>query len=221
LPNRRSPQGVPARRRAQRAAHALGLGLGVPAQRDVAQDHGVQAPAALESLRDRGLDRELLAVGAQRPQRRDIAHPAAGDPGAAEMLDVGAVRGAEALRDEALERAADRLVARAAQQLLGRAVEEHDVLPLVHRDDGVHGRVDDRAEARLRRLGALVGDQHLARGDQDAHADHQHVGDDHGAEQPRRLRSPEERDDVGAEQRDERRHARAEDGGVAEEALFD
>ena len=47
-------------------------------------------------------------------------------PVRAEVLDMAAVRGAEALRDEALERAAERLVARAAEQLLRGAVEQHD-----------------------------------------------------------------------------------------------
>ena len=165
-------------RRIEGGAHALRLGLGPLAQRDVAQDHGEQPPPSVGRLRDRRLDRELGPVAAQRPQRGHVAHAAAGDAGASEVLDMAAVGGAEALRDEAFQPAADRLVARAAEELLRGAVEQHDPLRFVDRDDRVHRRVDDGRQPRLARLGALLGDQHLARRHDDADADHHHVGDD-------------------------------------------
>src|SRR5262249_4212282 len=101
-------------------------------------------------LRDRRLDGELAAVGAQRPERGDVPHAAARDAGRAEAPDVVAVRAAEALRDEAIERPADRLFAAHAEYLFRGAIEKHDVLLLVDRDHGVHRRIDDRREARLR-----------------------------------------------------------------------
>ena len=47
--------------------HAITLPTfgGPDALRDVAKDHGIEVPAALGDLRDRGIDRELTAVPAQ------------------------------------------------------------------------------------------------------------------------------------------------------------
>src|SRR5690606_13046848 len=170
---------------------------------------------------DRGLDGELLAVGAQGPERRRVAHAAAGDAGTPEAIDLDAVRGAEALRQEPVEGAAERFLARAAEDLLGGAVEEDDVLARIHRDDGVHRRVDDGGELRLRRLGAMLGHEHLARGHQDAHADHDHVGDEHAAEEPGRVEPAHERGHVQGDDRRERRAAQGERNGVPDEAAFD
>ena len=77
--------------------------LDLLAPRDVAQDHGDRSLPRLAALRDRRVDRELGAVGTQRPTWC-VAHAPAGDAGAAELLAVRVVRGAEALRDEALQR---------------------------------------------------------------------------------------------------------------------
>src|SRR4030095_7846525 len=79
---------------------------------DVAQDDCEVAPAALEHLRDGSLDRELLlAPRTQRPQRGHVAHAPAGDPGAAELADVAAVRAAEARRDQPVEARTEHRVA--------------------------------------------------------------------------------------------------------------
>jgi len=121
------------------------------------------------------------------------------------------VRAAEALGQEALERAAERLLPRQAEQLLGGSVEEHDLLLSVDGDHRVHRRVDDRREPGL----ALFQRDADARGEQDAGANHQHVGDDHPAEEPRRFQPAQEGDRVQPEQRDQRGRACADHRRVA------
>src|SRR5712692_2990597 len=88
-------------RLAESTTHPLGLELGLPAQRDVAQDDGVVAPSALGCQRYRGLERELIAVGAQAPQHGGVAHAPARDSRAPELLDVAPVRGPVALGNKA------------------------------------------------------------------------------------------------------------------------
>nr|WP_308419599.1 hypothetical protein [Chitinimonas koreensis] len=152
-----------------RRRHRLHLLLGV-AQRllgadplgDVAQDHGVEACAVLLDLGDRGVDREFLAVAAQPGDDAGRAHPARADAGGAELADVLPVNGAIAVGQEPVERRADRAVARAAEHRFGGGVEQHHALRLVDGDDGIHGRFDDAADARLDiaqgRVGRAVGD---------------------------------------------------------------
>ncbi len=191
------------------------------AQRDVAQDHRVEVLPGLAGLRDRGLDGELGAVGAHRPQRGRVAHAPAGDAGAAELLDVGVVRGAVALRQEAVQRCADRLLAPHAEDLLGGAIEQHHVLRCVHGDDGVHRRVHDGVQARLALAGAPLGEHHLARRDGDAEADGQHVGDQHRADHPHGLAAAGEGEHVGEQQGAQRGGDRGERRRAVERAAFD
>ena len=121
---------------------------------DVAQDHRVEAVAAFARLRDRGLDREFLAVGAQRPQRGGVAHAPVGDAGVAEVLDVAVVRGAEARRQEA-RRASSRAPRARLQRKIGSAAWLNSTMRcvLVDGDDGVHRRVHRprRAAPAIRR----------------------------------------------------------------------
>ena len=153
--------------------------LALQAPRDVAQDYRVEPLAVLADLRDRGLDRKLLAVGAQAPQHARVAHAPVGDAGAAEPLHVRAVRRAEARGDELFQSGAERVVLRAAEQLLRRAVELHDALRFVDRDDGVHRRVHDGGEPRLgmveRRL-RFLGAAHLPHRDEDERAQDEQPG---------------------------------------------
>ncbi|MDW8469776.1 MAG: hypothetical protein RML56_13230 [Burkholderiales bacterium] len=94
-------------------------------------------------------DGKFGPVGAQRREVRPRAHHAARAPGAAEFIDVRAVRGAKACRDEAVERGAERLLAPPAEHRFRGAVEEHDALLVVHREDRVHRRIDHAFELRL------------------------------------------------------------------------
>jgi hypothetical protein len=135
-----APQPRLAPRDHRRVAHA---------PRDVAQDHRVELVALLDVLRDRGLDRELGAVGAQRVEHRLPAHGARGHAGLPELAHVPRVGGAEALRDQHLDRLSDHRRARPAEGAFGGGVELHHALRLVHGDDRVHGRLDDAADPRL------------------------------------------------------------------------
>ena len=94
-------------------------------------------------LRDRRLDGELLAVGPQAADRPEVAHARAVWPVWPKWRMCCGVGSAEALGDEAVDRAAHSLGRRAAEHLLGRRVEQHDALLLIDGDDGIHRRVDD------------------------------------------------------------------------------
>jgi hypothetical protein len=137
----------------------------------VAQDHREEALAVLAHLGDRGLDGELLAVAAQPLHHARGPHAARGFAGLAETAHQIVMRRAVALRDEPRQRRADGLLARADEDVLGRLVEEHDVLALVHGDDGVHGGIEDAAQARLAARQHLRGAHPLG-----------HVAQDHGEE---------------------------------------
>jgi hypothetical protein len=100
-------------------------------------------PAALGDLRDRGIDGKFLAVGAQPRDDALVAHAPGRGAGLAELLHVPVVRGAETLRDEALQGRTQRLGLRDAEHLLGCRVEEDDLVRLVDGDDRVHGRLED------------------------------------------------------------------------------
>src|SRR6266545_1235077 len=71
------------------------------------------------------------------------------------------VRGAEPFGDEDRNRAPPHLRRRIAEYLLGRRIEENDALLAIHRDDGLHRRIDDPGQAgfvlaqRLLALSAL------------------------------------------------------------------
>jgi hypothetical protein len=125
------------------------LGLGAHARADVAQDHGEELLVVDRCLRDRSFDRELGAVRAQGRQRDSRTHAARGVVGAAELLDVPAMDGAEPLGEEAVERPAERIRGGAAEHLLGRGVEQDDALARVDGDDRVHRGPDDRVEPLL------------------------------------------------------------------------
>src|SRR5262249_24619792 len=87
-------------------------------------------------------------------------------------------------------------------------------------DDRVHRRIHDADEARLADLGAVLGDQDFAGGDEDAGADHQHVREERDAEQPRRLHAADEGHQVGHEQRADRRRARGDHRRVPDQPSF-
>ena len=74
-------------------------------------------------------------------------------PGAAETLHVVGMGVPETLRNQLVQRLAQDLVARPAEDLLGGAVVQDDFLPLVHGDDGVHGRVEQPGQERRRVVG--------------------------------------------------------------------
>ena len=139
---------------------ALQRVLGLLAQRDVAQDHGVVARArpapACEIEASIGNSSPLSARSAQSvvtsPMRR-LVTPVRPKPS---MWPRCAPRKrAGRKRSSGVPSTSSRAH---AEHLLGGAVEQHDVLRLVDRDDRVHRRVDDRVELRLARLGALLGD---------------------------------------------------------------
>ena len=102
----------PQPRPASSPCDALRFLLRLQAPRDVAQDDGVEAPPPSAACE---IEASKSFVGAQRPERGDVAHAPAGDAGAPEVLDVSAVRSAEALRQEAVERRAERLFATHAE----------------------------------------------------------------------------------------------------------
>ncbi len=79
-------------------------------------------------LRDRCVDRELLAVAAQPGDDAQRAHAPRRRAGLAEAADVIAVSGPEALGYEPGQRRADGLVPGAAEHRLRRRIEQHDVL---------------------------------------------------------------------------------------------
>ena len=86
----------------------------------------------LAVLRDRGFDREFLAVGAQAGQHGRAAHPPRGRARLPKLLDMLAVLVAKAFREELVDGLPDDRVARPAEHLLGRGVEQDD--PLVRVD---------------------------------------------------------------------------------------
>src|SRR5690349_12634089 len=85
------------------------------------------------------------------------------------MLDVPMVRGPVTLGDEPVDRRADSLRARASEDLLRRLVEYHHLLVFVYRDDRVHRRMDDPAEARFAGTQRCDGTSRLAAAFADAH----------------------------------------------------
>jgi hypothetical protein len=151
-------------------AHAGGFGgeggelaFGLQALGDVAQDHGVDLAGRRRELRDRGLDRELLAVRAQAVHHRAArAHAARGHAGLAEAAHVARVLGAVALRHQFLEGFAEHLGGRPAEDLLGGAVVQHDALLFVHGQDPVHGRVEQARQAGFGGVGRGGFGRHVA-----------------------------------------------------------
>src|SRR5215510_1135623 len=105
--------------------------------------------SAVVNLRDRSLDRELLAVGPQAEKRMRLAHRPLRHVSFAEDADVLAMRRAEALRDEAVQTLSQSLGGRAAEHLLGSRVEKHDALTLIDGDDRVHRRGQNAGELCL------------------------------------------------------------------------
>jgi hypothetical protein len=115
---------------------------------DVAQDDREQRAALLAVLRDRGFDREFLAVGAQAGQHGSAARPLRGRARATEALDMLAVLIAEPFREELVDGLPDDRVARPAEDLLGRGIEQDDPLGRVDRDDRIHRGFYDVGDAR-------------------------------------------------------------------------
>ena len=120
------------------------------------------APSPVRICEIDGLDRELLAVRAQPPDVPELPHAPARLSGAREAVHVLPMRGAEALRDQDVERAADHLGALAPEHPLGGRIEQHDPLRLVDRHDRVHRRVDDARKARLALAALALGGAQLA-----------------------------------------------------------
>ena len=101
-------------------------------------------------LRDRGIDRELLAVCCASPWiTRVVAHAARGDARGAEAPDMLAMRRPRKRSGISMSSGrAHHLLARPAEHLLGGLVEQHDVLLLVHGDDAVHRRIEHARQPR-------------------------------------------------------------------------
>ena len=122
---------------------------------DVADVAGEQRRTGDVRAGDDQLDREDAAVLAHAlalervPLDRRV-------PGAHDPLDPATVAGAPARRDDQRgQLAADHLLGRVAERLLGGAVDLDHLALVVHRDDAVEGRVEDRRLARVRRLDGL------------------------------------------------------------------
>src|SRR5258707_5568046 len=60
----------------------------------------------------------------------------------AEILNMMFVSGAEAFRNEAVERLSDRIFRRKEEHLFSAAVEEDNALLVINGDDRIHGRAD-------------------------------------------------------------------------------
>jgi len=123
-------------------AHALG---------HVAQDGREQPALGGLELGNRGVHRELFAIGTPAVDHRAVAHAPRGHPGLGKASDMFAMAGAKTLGDQPVQRLPQDLLKRPAEDPLRRAVVQHDALLLVHRDDGVHGGVE---HARQQRYGA-------------------------------------------------------------------
>src|SRR5215475_11963265 len=105
--------------------------------------------SAVVNLRDRSLDRELLAVGPQAEKRMRLSHRPLRHVRFAEDADVLAMRRAEPLRDKAIQTLPQSLLSGAAEHLLGRRVEKYDPLVFVNGHDRVHRRSQNAGERGL------------------------------------------------------------------------
>jgi hypothetical protein len=122
----------------------LALALGRLALADVAEDHGVELLARDGALGDARLHREILAGRPAREEHALAAHLPAAHAGLAEGPDVGVVGGAEAVRDEDVDRTADRL-------------EAEDRVAAAARPRGQPGGEHAAAVAHQERAGAMRG----------------------------------------------------------------
>ncbi len=120
--------------------------LGGAALADVPQDHRRQMFAADFDMRDGRLDRKFLAIGPQAADGPEGAHLAVGHARLDEVPDMSFVRPAQPFGHEHGERLVDRFFSGQPKHLLGGGIEQDDPVPLVHSDDGVHGRLDDALE---------------------------------------------------------------------------
>jgi hypothetical protein len=125
---------------------ALALGFGPPPFLDVPQDDREERGARYVGVRQGRLDRELLAVGADRgealgqPDRRS-------SPGA--LARIALEHGPEPIRNERPERRAHRLRRREPEHALGGRVEQRDAAGPIDGNDGVHGGLEDAGEPVL------------------------------------------------------------------------
>src|SRR5215510_13414824 len=116
---------------------------------DVADDGGEELVSVFVDLRNRRLDRELLAVGPQTEKRARLSHRPLRHVRFAEDADVLAMRRAEPPRDKAVQALSQGLGRRAAEHLLSRRVEKHDALILIDGNDRVHRRGKNAGELGL------------------------------------------------------------------------
>jgi hypothetical protein len=125
------------------------VGLGRLALGDVVHGGGEATPPVDLELAQRHLDGNLAAVATQRLQLRS---PANEPPMAAGQVAGQASAMGLALRfgDEQLGHlATDRLCARPAERLRRRRVPLHDAARLVHDDEALDRRVEERVEMAL------------------------------------------------------------------------
>ena len=121
--------------------------LGALALGNIAQNDGVELLPGHLDLGDGGLDGKLLSVGPQCIENTGGGHGAGGESHLAEVANQPGVRGANRVRQEAVQRLAERVPGGTAEHLFGGLVEDDDALALVEGDDGIHGRSHDAGKA--------------------------------------------------------------------------
>jgi hypothetical protein len=121
---------------------ALALGDVADRARDEAALLGLERAQA-------DLDRELAAVTAEPEELQARAHAArvgrSRVPASVDLVLTAVARG-----DELLDRLPDELAARVAEERFGLRVDDRDAAALVHDDDGVGRRLEQRAKLLLR-----------------------------------------------------------------------
>ena len=100
-------------------------------------------------MRDRRIDRELLAVAPNPGYDALRSHAARRRAGLPEAADVIAVGAAEALGNEPRQWRANGFFLGTAKHPFRCDIEQYDVLTLVDGDDRVHRRVEDSAQTRF------------------------------------------------------------------------
>ncbi len=88
----------------------------------------------------------IFTIRSHAGQGLQVTHGPIGHARLSERDDVAAVGFPVVARNEAVQRLANHVRGFAAEHFFGGRVEDRDVLFGIHRDDGIHGRVDNPGE---------------------------------------------------------------------------
>ena len=109
---------------------------------DIAQDDGEQFALGGVQLRNGGLNRKFLAIGAQAIKHCCVTHAPRGAAGAFKLPHMHGVSGAKAQWHQLIKAHARHVGTTAAKHLLSSLVIEHDTVRGIQRNDGVHRRIE-------------------------------------------------------------------------------